>query len=40
MELLGDVALVESHFGSFRDGVSVGARQAHSFAPNVPQAQK
>jgi hypothetical protein len=30
MELLGDVALVESHFGSFRDGVSVRARQVHS----------
>jgi hypothetical protein len=26
MELLGDVAYVESHFGLFRDGVSVGAR--------------
>jgi hypothetical protein len=26
MELLGDVAHVESQFGPFRDGVSVGAR--------------
>jgi hypothetical protein len=25
MELLGDVGLVESHFGPFRDIVSVGA---------------
>jgi hypothetical protein len=29
MELLDDVALVESHFSLFRDGVSVGARQEH-----------
>jgi hypothetical protein len=29
MELLGDVALVESHFGPFRDAVSVGARHVH-----------
>jgi hypothetical protein len=27
MELLGDVAHVESHFGTFRDSVSVRARQ-------------
>jgi hypothetical protein len=26
MELLGDVALVESYFGTFRDGVNVRAR--------------
>jgi hypothetical protein len=26
MELQGDVAQVESHFGPLRDGVSVGAR--------------
>jgi hypothetical protein len=26
MELLGDMAHVEYHFGPFRDGVSVGAR--------------
>jgi hypothetical protein len=26
MELLGDVAHVESHFGTFRDGVNFGAR--------------
>jgi hypothetical protein len=25
MEFLGDVALMESHFDTFRDGVSVGA---------------
>jgi hypothetical protein len=36
MKLLGDVGHVESHFGPFGDGVSVGAL----FAPNVPQAQK
>jgi hypothetical protein len=29
MELLGDVGHVESHFGSFGDGVSVGARLVH-----------
>jgi hypothetical protein len=26
MELLGDAGHVESHFGPFRDGVSVGGR--------------
>ena len=36
MELLGDMGQVESCFGLFRDGVSVGAR----FAPNVPKGQK
>jgi hypothetical protein len=30
MELLGDVGHVESRFGPFRDGVSVGARKVHS----------
>ena len=29
MELLGDTAHVESRFGPFIDGVSVGARQVH-----------
>jgi hypothetical protein len=29
MEHLGDVAHVESRFGPFGDGVSVGARQVH-----------
>ena len=29
MELLGDEALVEAHFGPFGDSVSVGARQVH-----------
>ena len=29
MELLGDVGHVESRFGLFGDGVSVGARQVH-----------
>jgi hypothetical protein len=29
MELLGDVAYVESHFSPFSDGVSVGARLVH-----------
>ena len=32
MELLGDVGLVQSHFGLFRDCVSVGARYVHGFA--------
>jgi hypothetical protein len=34
MELLGDVAYVESHFGTFRDGVSVRKRGAQ-FVSNV-----
>jgi hypothetical protein len=29
MELLGDVAYVESHFGPFTDDVGVGARLVH-----------
>ena len=29
MELLGDLGHVESHFGPFGDGVSVGARLVH-----------
>jgi hypothetical protein len=29
MELLGDVGHLESHFGLFRDSVSVGARQVN-----------
>jgi hypothetical protein len=29
MELLGDVSLVESHFGQFGDSVSFGARLVH-----------
>jgi hypothetical protein len=29
MELLGDMGQVESHFGPFRDGVSLGARLVH-----------
>ena len=29
MELLGDMGHVESRFGSFGDGVSVGARYVH-----------
>jgi hypothetical protein len=29
MELLGDVALVESHFGTFRDDISVRAKWMH-----------
>jgi hypothetical protein len=29
MELLGDVAHVESHFGTFKDGVRVGASLVH-----------
>ena len=36
MELLGDMGQVESCFGLFRHGVSVGAR----FAPCVPYGQK
>jgi hypothetical protein len=30
MELLGDVGRVDSRFGLFRNGVSVGARLVHS----------
>ena len=40
MELLGDMGYVESHFFPFGDSVSVGARQVHGFALDVPQAQK
>ena len=29
IELLGDVGLVESHFGPFGDSVSVGANKVH-----------
>ena len=29
MELLGDTGHVESHFGLFGDGISVGGRQVH-----------
>jgi hypothetical protein len=29
MELLGDVGHVESHFGSFGDSFSVGAKKVH-----------
>jgi hypothetical protein len=29
MELLGDVAQVEAHFGPFRDSVKLSARLAH-----------
>jgi hypothetical protein len=29
IELLGDLGHLESHFGPFRDGVSVGARYLH-----------
>jgi hypothetical protein len=36
MELLGDVGHVESYFGPFGYSVSLGAKQVHSFAPNVP----
>ena len=32
MELLGDTGHVESCFGSFGHGVSVGARKVHGFA--------
>jgi hypothetical protein len=32
MELLGDVGHVKSHFGLFRDCVSVSARLVHGFA--------
>jgi hypothetical protein len=31
MELLGDVGHVESHFGLFRESVSVGTRLVHDF---------
>ena len=32
MELLGDVGLLESHFGLFGDSVSVGARLVHGLS--------
>jgi hypothetical protein len=35
MELLGDMGHVESSFGPFGDGVSVGAKIGARFAPNV-----
>jgi hypothetical protein len=38
MELLGDLGRVESRFGPYGDGVSVGAKYLHGFAPNVPYA--
>jgi hypothetical protein len=40
IKLLGDVGHLESHFGPFRDGVGVVARQVSRFAPNVPYAHK
>jgi hypothetical protein len=39
MELVGDVAHVDSRFGLFHDGVSVEARYLHGFAPNVPKVE-
>ena len=35
MELLGDTGNVESRFGLFGDGVSVGARWVHGLRQNV-----
>ena len=40
MELLGDMGLVESHFFTFGDSVSVRCKIGAHFAPNVPSAQK
>jgi hypothetical protein len=37
MELLGDVGHMESHFGTFGDSVSVGARYMHSLRPMYPR---
>jgi hypothetical protein len=35
MELLGDVGHLESRFGPFGDGVSVGCKIDARFAPNI-----
>jgi hypothetical protein len=40
MELLGDVGHVEYCYGPIGDGVSIGGREVHGFAQNVPLAQK
>ena len=40
MELLGDRGHVESHFGPFGDGVSVGARQVHGLRQTYHRLSK
>ena len=40
MQLLGDVGHVESHFGPFGDGVSVGARQVHGLRQTYHRLRK
>ena len=40
MELLGDVGHVESRFGLFGDGVSVGARQVHGLRQTYDRLRK
>jgi hypothetical protein len=35
MKLLGDVGLVESHFGLFGDNISVSARQVHGLCQST-----
>jgi hypothetical protein len=40
MELLGDVGLLETHFGSFEDGVIAGARQLHGLRQMYQRLRK
>jgi hypothetical protein len=40
MVLLGDKAQVDARFGPFGDSANLDARLVHSFALNIPQAQK
>ena len=40
MELLGDTGHVESRFGPFGDGVSVGARQVHGLRQTYHRLRK
>jgi hypothetical protein len=39
MELQGDVGHLESRFGPFGDGVSVGARQMHGLLQTYPRVR-
>ena len=39
MQLLGDMGHVESHFGPFGDGVSVGARYVHDLRQTYHRLQ-
>ena len=40
MELLGDTGHVESRFGPFGDGVSVGAKQVHGLRQTYHRLRK